>query len=88
MTDRTPFETLDDLASRLSALVPADLRAARDDLAGNFKAVLNAWFERMDLVTREEFDVQRAVLQRTREKLERLEQAIRRLESDPDAGSD
>ena len=66
--------------------MPADLKAAQDDLTGNFRAVLSGWFDRLDLVTREEFEVQQAVLRRTREKLERLEDEVRRLEAgdDPD----
>jgi BMFP domain-containing protein YqiC len=46
--------------------------------------LLGAGFERMDLVTREEFDLQAAVLERTREKLEALEARIAALEGDPD----
>ena len=50
---------------------------ARDELQQNFKAVLQAGLAKLDLVTREEFDVQRAVLLRTREKLEALERSRR-----------
>ena len=64
---------LDDLARRLSGLVPPGLREGRDELQQNFKAVLQSGLARLDLVTREEFDVQRAVLLRTREKLDALE---------------
>lgn len=74
--------TLDDLATRLSDRVPDDLKAAGEDLTENFRAVLRGWFERMDLVTREEFEVQQAVLRRTREKLKALEQKLDQLESD------
>ena len=72
---------LDDLARRLSALVPPGLREGRDELQQNFKAVLQSGLARLDLVTREEFDVQRAVLLRTREKLEDLERAVAELEA-------
>ena len=82
MNERTPIETLDDLATRLSALVPDDLKAAKEDLTGNFRAILNGWFERMDLVTRDEFEVQQAVLRRTREKLDQLETVLKQLESE------
>jgi len=87
MNQRTPFETLDGLASRLSDLVPEDMQAAREDLTDNIKATLASWFERMDLVTREEFDVQQAVLRRTREKLERLEAQVAALEAGDDPGA-
>jgi len=72
---------LDDLARRLSALVPPGLREGRDELQQNFKSVLQSGLSRLDLVTREEFDVQRAVLLRTREKLEELQRAVAELES-------
>ena len=73
---------LDDLARRLSALVPSGLREGRDELQQNFKAVLQSGLARLDLVTREEFEVQRAVLLRTREKLEQLERTVAALEAD------
>ncbi|HJW46394.1 MAG TPA: accessory factor UbiK family protein [Lysobacter sp.] len=77
---------LDDLARRLSALVPPGLRdqssqELRDELQQNFKAVLQSGLTRLDLVTREEFEVQRAVLLRTREKLEELQRAVTELEA-------
>ena len=72
---------IDDLARRLSGLVPPSLREGREDLQQNFKSVLQSGLARLDLVTREEFDVQRAVLLRTREKLEALEHAVEQLEA-------
>ena len=72
---------LDDLARRLSSLVPPGLREGRDELQQNFKSVLQSGLARLDLVTREEFDVQRAVLLRTREKLEALERDVHSLET-------
>ncbi|MBS0226050.1 MAG: accessory factor UbiK family protein [Proteobacteria bacterium] len=71
---------LDDLARRLSNLVPQSLRDSREELQQNFKSVLQAGLGRLDLVTREEFDVQRAVLLRTREKLDALERQVAELE--------
>jgi BMFP domain-containing protein YqiC len=72
--------TLDDLARRLSAAVPEGLTAVRRDLESNFKAVLQSGLSRLDLVTRQEFDVQAGVLRRTREKLEALEARLAELE--------
>ena len=77
---------LDDLARRLSSLVPPALRQplsgeAREELQQNFKSVLQAGLGKLDLVTREEFDVQRAVLLRTREQLEALQRTVAELES-------
>jgi len=71
---------LDDLAKQLAAAVPEDLHRIRDDLHKNFRAVLDNALTRMSLVTREEFDAQRMVLDRTREKLEALEQRLRDME--------
>ena len=67
---------LDELARRLSSLVPPGLRDGREELQQNFKSVLQAGLGKLDLVTREEFEVQRAVLARTREKLEALERDL------------
>jgi ubiquinone biosynthesis accessory factor UbiK len=77
------LRAIDELVQRLSAVIPADLGAARADLGANFKAVLQAGLRKLDLVTREEFDVQRAVLRRTREKLEALEKRLAELEPAP-----
>jgi hypothetical protein len=77
---------IDELARQLAEAVPKNLRALGEDLERNFRSLLSAGFERMDLVTREEFDLQAAVLERTREKLEALEKRITELEgSGPDA---
>lgn len=70
---------LDELARRLSSLVPPGLREGREELQQNFKSVLQTGLGKLDLVTREEFEVQRAVLARTREKLEALERSLAEL---------
>ena len=75
------LKNLDDLARKLSELVPPGLKDARADLEQNFKATLQAGLGKLDLVTREEFEVQRAVLLRTREKLDAMERAITVLEA-------
>lgn len=72
---------IDELAKRLANLVPPGAREARDDLAANFRETLRAGLRRLDLVTREEFDVQRCVLLRTREKVEALEARIAELDA-------
>lgn len=56
------------------------------DMEKNLKASLSAWLSRLDLVTREEFDVQAQVLARTREKLSELEARLDRLEKHSSAG--
>jgi BMFP domain-containing protein YqiC len=75
------LKNIDDLARKLSELVPPGLKEARADLEQNFKATLQAGLGKLDLVTREEFEVQRAVLLRTREKLDALERQLVVLEA-------
>ncbi|HMM66080.1 MAG TPA: accessory factor UbiK family protein [Dokdonella sp.] len=72
---------IDEIAERLAAIVPAGLREAREDLGANFRAILQSGLNSLDLVTREEFDVQRCVLLRTREKIEQLERQVAALET-------
>lgn len=82
------FKSVDDLARRLSDLLPPGIGAAREDLQKNFRSALQAGLGRLDLVTREEFDVQRAVLLRTREKLEALERSVAELEAQHSGDAD
>ncbi|MBP6748017.1 MAG: accessory factor UbiK family protein [Xanthomonadaceae bacterium] len=72
---------IDDLARRLSGLVPPALREGREEMQDNFKAALQSGLAKLDLVTREEFDVQRAVLVRTRQQLDDLRMLVERLEA-------
>jgi len=74
--------SIDDLARQLADAVPRNLKALSDDLERNFKALLQSGLAKMDLVTREEFDLQVAVLERTRAKLEALEARLAELERD------
>ena len=73
---------IDDLATQMAKLMPPQLAAAGEDLRQNLRAVAQGWFDRLDLVTREEFEVQKAVLERTREKLEVLEEQVARMEEE------
>jgi BMFP domain-containing protein YqiC len=77
MTD----ESIENLARKLAESMPEGLRSVREDLENNFRSVLRASLSKLDLVTREEFEVQEAVLLRTREKLEALEEQLQRLEN-------
>ena len=76
-------KSLEDLARRLADAVPPGIAAIRDDLERNFRAVLQGGLARLDLVTRQEFDIQSAVLRRSRERLEELEKRIAALEKQP-----
>jgi BMFP domain-containing protein YqiC len=71
---------LDDLASRLAGSLPRGLQALQADINRNVRATFEAGLARLDLVTREEFDVQAAVLTRTREKVAALEARVAELE--------
>ncbi|MEJ2592056.1 MAG: accessory factor UbiK family protein [Candidatus Thiodiazotropha sp.] len=71
---------IDELSEHLTANLTG-FRTLQADLAKNFRASLEAGLAKLDLVTREEFDVQSAVLARTREKLGRLEQQVKALEA-------
>ena len=73
-------KTLDELAGRLAGSLPGGLQILTEDLKKNLRANLEAGLAKLDLVTREEFDVQTAVLERTREKLTRLERQLTELE--------
>jgi BMFP domain-containing protein YqiC len=80
MKDDSSRPSLDDLARELADAVPRNLKAIGEDLERNFKSLLQSGLGRMDLVTREEFDLQVAVLERTREKLDALEARLAELE--------
>jgi BMFP domain-containing protein YqiC len=75
--DKTSF--LDDLQQRIASLLAASPAA---DLQKNVKALLAQQFSRLDLVTRDELDIQVQVLARAREKIEALEQRVQALETD------
>ncbi len=79
---------IDQLAEQLSATIPSGFRTLQDDVAKNFRASLEAGLSKLDLVTREEFEVQSAVLARTREKLTALEKQLAALESSLKSTSD
>jgi len=72
---------LDDIARRLSSAMPDAARNVQADLEKNLRSAVQAAFARLDLVTREEFDVQRKVLARSREKIEQLEKQVAELEA-------
>ena len=74
-------ESIENLARKLAESMPEGLRSVRAELENNFRSVLRASLSKLDLVTREEFEVQEAVLARTREKLEALENRLAQFES-------
>ncbi|HUO18782.1 MAG TPA: accessory factor UbiK family protein [Steroidobacteraceae bacterium] len=74
---------IDDLARRLIERLPPALRAMQDELETAFRAVLRERLAKLDLVTRDEFEAQTRVLERTRARLEALEAKLAALEGGP-----
>ena len=72
---------IDEIARRLFERVPPALRTMQADLESNFRAVLRERLSKLDLVSRDEFDAQARVLERTRAQLEALETRLAELES-------
>ena len=67
---------IDEIVRRLVEAVPPGVRAVQKDLESNFRAVLRASLTKLDLVSRDEFDAQMRVLERTRARLEELERRV------------
>lgn len=70
----------DDISKRVAGSIPPGMRSLQDDLQRNLHTALEAALGKLNLVTRDEFDIQQAVLQRTRQKLEQLEEQLQVLE--------
>ena len=79
-------KAFDDLAKRFAEAVPPGVRQFQAEVEKNVHAALQATFAKLDLVTREEFEVQQGVLARTRAKLEELEKQVAELEAKAAAG--
>ena len=73
-------KAIDDIASRLAGAIPPGLNNLKEDLDKNFRAILQSALGKLDLVTREEFEVQKMVLAKTRSKLEDLEKRVAEME--------
>jgi len=78
---------IDEIARRLMERVPPALRSVQEDLENNFRAILRERLSKLDLVTRDEFDAQTRVLERTRARLEALEARLSAMEGSPSAGA-
>ena len=71
---------IDNLIKKILSTLPADLRQAKADMEKNLKAIISAGLAKMDLVTREEFDVQAELLARTRASLEKIQRHLAEIE--------
>lgn len=74
---------IDDLAKRVSDSLPEPIRSFQKDMEKQIRSTLTQGFERLDLVTREDFDVQVTLLERTRARLRELEERVSKLEGKP-----
>jgi BMFP domain-containing protein YqiC len=74
------FKGLDDLVGRLSASMPSSIKHLQADIEDNIRSGLESGLQKMQLVTREEFDIQTPVLLKTRQKIDALEQRVQLLE--------
>lgn len=73
--------TIEEIAERIEQNLPEGMRQTKAEMEKNIRQAVSNGFSRMDLVTREEFDIQTQVLARTRTKLEALEQRVAELEA-------
>lgn len=78
---------IDEIARRLLETVPPGLRAVQQDLENNFRAVLRSSLTKLDLVSRDEFEAQARVLERTRARLEELERRVAQMEGASPTGN-
>ena len=74
-------ETIKSFTEQIQHLIPEDMQGVKDDLEKNIRIAVESTFKQMDLVTREEFDTQTAVLQKTRLLVEELKQKVAELEA-------
>ena len=82
---RSPQDLFSELRGQLDQFMPDMARVARDDVEQHVRMAVTSVIDRLDLVTREEFDAQSAVLSRTREKVEALEKRVAELEDRQDS---
>ncbi len=75
----SPFEAM---IKQFTEAMPEPLKNVQQDMESNVRGILESGLQKMNLVTREEFEIQTAVLQRTREKLEALEKRVAELEGE------
>lgn len=77
-------ERIEAILTDVSNALPEDLQFFKKDIEKNLRATLNATFSKMELVTREEFDIQTASLQRTRTQLDALQEKLSAMEKQLD----
>ena len=75
-------QTLDEIVRKISSAIPDDLKTAKQNLEKNARSAAEGVFQRLDLVTREEFDVQSKMLSKSQQRIKELEQRIKELEQE------
>lgn len=70
----------DELSKKLADSIPDNVKTMRSDMEKHFHNIIQSMFSKLDLITREEFDIQALILSKTRGKLEKLEQRVEALE--------
>jgi BMFP domain-containing protein YqiC len=73
-------KSIDNFADRIANAIPPGLHHFKDDVEKNVHALLQSTLSKLDMVSREEFEVQKAVLAKTRSRLEVLEKRVEELE--------
>ena len=79
-----PEEFAQKVGNRIESLLPSGLSESRKELHNNIKSILSESLSKLDVVSREDFDIQQAILAKTRQKLETLEQRVQQLEAQLD----
>ncbi len=77
-------KTIEDMAKQFVDSLPSNVKNLNQDIQQQLNTALQSWFSKMDLVTREEFDIQCQVLIKTRLKLDALEKQLELLRSNPE----
>ena len=78
--DKFSTRPLDEIARKVNEVIPDDLKNAKQDLEKNVRVAAQGVLQRLDLVTREEFDVQAKMLAKSQLRVKELEQRIQELE--------
>ncbi|NVJ50602.1 MAG: accessory factor UbiK family protein [Gammaproteobacteria bacterium] len=79
---------IDEISDKLSQIIPPELKNAQSQWEAKLRAVLQSQLAKLDLVSREEFDIQTKVLHKTRQKLTELEHQVKALEAQLSANND
>ncbi|PCI41280.1 MAG: hypothetical protein COB51_14120 [Moraxellaceae bacterium] len=75
-----PEEFVRKIGNRIESVLPKGLSDTKKDLQNNIKSILSESLSKLDVVSREDFEIQQAVLLKTRSRLEALEQRLQQLE--------